>query len=694
MNYKMTPLMMFIFLLLLFLISIYFVYDFKKLEGFLSYNFDTPALNQLYISQYSKSNLVYKLHDSIYFDNINGNVIELFGKEFNPGKITTSRTDAIDKDGKTLTNIVLISRPPTTQAKMIIRHYDRSVGDVIDNSIIETNTINSFIYDMIPNESTLFTRDHLTYNYQILYISWGKDTIIHIYDCSQTKNINVGTYLFRSSYDPLHYLYRGNLIFPMISYRGNNISQNNTFQPEVLYDEKKQTSLFQLTSTILFDTTNRYLIVRAKKTISVYDGTLDSDGMNAKIIYENINEKGKIINTPNTINMNNFTKFQVLYISDTENSALILYVALPSTKKTLIAVLAMDPNVAGLLAIKCIKTFNQDNVSGLGLDGFELKNEQDQKLPSNDDKPIQAPSCNDKPIQAPSCNEKPIQASLRGSTYLGNRCSPAPSEDYVTPSLESAISDYFHRHWKENTSFVSNMSHLSQNNDYLITNQFKSPQGRQNDNDNAPTDSLGNNIDDFLTSLSNIRLSETVDSSGKKSIEYTGSLSRNFYLDSFLRNIPGLQITDRVTPTTSTTTTTPTTTTTTTPTTTTTTTPTTTTTTTPPTTTTTKTTTSTPTSSSTSTVTSLPTISTKAIPTSLPVQLNPPAMPYKNINYDENNNNSSYVYTASLKSPGPTFGNRIVPDGSADYYSYYGSLPEKEPSNFIPLAGNFSKFGM
>ena len=37
------------------------------------------------------------------------------------------------------------------------------------------------------------------------------------------------------------------------------------------------------------------LIVRANKAISVYDGTLDNDGMNAKIIYENINEKGSII---------------------------------------------------------------------------------------------------------------------------------------------------------------------------------------------------------------------------------------------------------------------------------------------------------------------------------------------------------------------------------------------------------------
>ena len=630
----MTPLMMFLFLLVLFLISIYFVYDLNKKEGFISYNQNTPTLNQLYISQYSKSNLVYKLFDSIYFDNINGNIIELFGKPFSNTSTTNRTTDIIDTNGSTLTDIILISRPVVSTSKMTIRYYDNSIGDVIvDNSIIENKTINSFIYDIIPNESTLYSNEHLSYNYQILYLSWGKDTMIHIYDCSNMKNVNIGTYLFRNSYDPLHFMYRGNLTSPIGTYREDNNPHNNSFQLEPLYDEKKQKSLFQLTSTVLFDTTCRHLIIRKNNAISVYDGTLNEDGINPKMIYTNINEIGKITNTPNTINMSNFNEFQVLYISDIEGSAFILYVAIPSTKKTLIAVLSMNPTIAGYLTIKCVKTFNQDNIGGLGLDGFEL-NKQDLKIPSS--------------------NEKPVQASLRGSTYLNNNTTPI--KDTSIPSLDSIISDYYHKYWNENQSLVSNTHHIPQRNDFLLTNEFKSPSTMNNVVNpihSSPTDSLGNNIDDLLSSLSRIKLSETVDSNGKKAIEYTGTLSRNYYLDCLLQNIPGF----RVTPS-------------------------------PPSTTTPPPSTTNPPPSTT------PRNPRSDIEHTYSAQINPPIQPFKNISYDENNTNSSYVYTSSLKSPGPTFGNRIVPEGSADYYSYYGSLPEKESSNFIPLAGNFSNFGM
>ena len=658
----MTPLMMFLFLLVLFLISIYFVHDINKKEGFISYNQNTPTLNQLYISQYSKANLVYKLFDSVYFDNINGNVIELFGKPFSNTSSTNRTTDVVDNTGSTLTDIILISRPVISNSKMTIRYYDNSIGDVIvDNSIIENKTINSFIYDIIPNESTLYSNEHLSYNYQILYLSWGKDTMIHIYDCSNMKNVNIGTYLFRNSYDPLHFMYRGNLTSSIGSYREDNNPQNNSFQMEPLYDEKKHKSLFQLTSTVLFDTTCRYLIVRRNKAISVYDGTLDEDGINPKMIYTNIQEMGKITNTPTTINMSNFNEFQVLYISDVEGSSFILYVAIPSTKKTLIAVLSMNPTIAGYLTIKCVKTFNQDNISGSGLDGFELKSVQDSKIPSS--------------------NEKPIQASLRGSTYVN--INPIPTKDTSIPSLDSVISDYYHKYWNENQSIVSN---TPQKNDFLLMNEFKSSD-KETVNP-IPTDSLGNNISDLLSSLSKIKLNETVDSNGKKSIEYTGTLSTNFYLDTLLRNIPGFRIPSSSSSTTSSTITPP-----------------------PPpppppssssTTSSTITLPPPPSSSSSSSTTLSKTLpspppppsnnlisSTTLNDKSPPVQINPPLQPFKNINYDENNINSSL-----LKSPGPTFGNRIVPEGSADFYSYYGSLPEKESSNFIPLAGNFSKFGM
>ena len=681
MNYKLTPLMMFIFILILFLISIYFVYNNTKIEGFISYNQSTPTLNQLYIAQYSKSNLVYKLFDSIYFDSINGNIIELFGKTFS-NTINTKTTDIIDTIGSTLTDIIVISRPVVSHSKMTIRYYDNSTSTVlVDDSIIEKKITNSFIYDIIPNESTLYSNSNILYNYQILYISWGKDTLIHVYDCFPMNNVNIGTFLFRNGYDPIHYMYRGNITTPLNSYRLDNIDTNNSFQPEILYDEKKQKSLFQLTSHVLFDTTCRHLIIRKNNTISVYDGTLDNDGINAKSIYSNIGEIGKIINTPDVINMNNFSEFRVLYISDIEGANLILYIAIPSTKKTVIAILSMNPSLSGYLMIKNIKTFNQDNIIGLGLDGFEVKN-MENKITSN---------------------EKPTQPSLQGSTYLNNTINTLPivKKDSSIPSLDSVISNYYKTYWNENQSLIPDTTNVIQKNDYLLTNEFKS----SNNNDNTVSNT---NINDLITTTSDIKRNENIDSSGNKTIEYNGNLFKNYSIDNFLKSITGITLSENKFPVST---------------------PTSSLSMTPPPTIPSPTPTipsptltipSTPPTLTTPTLTSLPpppslstsppTVTSLSIPVSkstinpsststststtvtsntTPVQILNPTEPYKKIDYG-----SDASYKSSIQPPGPTFGNRIVPDGNVDYYSYYGSIPEKESSNFTSLSSDFSKFGV
>ena len=39
---------------------------------------------------------------------------------------------------------------------------------------------NSYAYDKIPNESTLYSNQNISCNYQVLYISRGNNTIINI----------------------------------------------------------------------------------------------------------------------------------------------------------------------------------------------------------------------------------------------------------------------------------------------------------------------------------------------------------------------------------------------------------------------------------------------------------------------------------------------------------------------------------
>ena len=444
MNYKSTPLVMFLFILVLFLISIYFIYNVGKTEGFISYNQNIPTLNQLYISQYSKSNLVYKLFDSIYFDSINGNIIELFGQQYSTAckRNHKQTTNIVDTTGSSLTDIVLISRPVVSNSNMTIRYYNNSPTSnvMVDNSIIEDKITNSFIYGIIPNESILHSNENISYNYQVLYVAWGKDTIVHLYDCSPMKNVNIGTFLFIKGYDPMQYLYKGNLTSPLGVYIPdvNMDNKNNSFQPEILYDANKQTSLFQLTSHVLFDTTCRYLIVRKSNSISVYDGTFDSDGISPKMIYTDIQTTGVIKKTPDSIDTNLTTGFRVLYILDREGSNLILYIAIPSTKKTMIAILSVSSSVPGHLMLKNVKTFNQDSTNSSGLDGFDIVKK------ANTIQPTAIPN-----QQTATLNQQtatPNQQSLQGTNYIQNTNDSVDTRDetdYSIPSLDSFIIIYY-----------------------------------------------------------------------------------------------------------------------------------------------------------------------------------------------------------------------------------------------------------
>jgi hypothetical protein len=54
------------------------------------------------------------------------------------------------------------------------------------------------------------------------------------------------------------------------------------------------------------------------------------------------------------------------------------------------------------------------------------------------------------------------------------------------------------------------------------------------------------------------------------------------------------------------------------------------------------------------------------------------------------NNQRNSVYTPDGTTPG--IGEGGVP-GGADPFSYYGAIPKKGSSNFMPITADFSKFG-
>ena len=155
-----------------------------------------------------------------------------------------------------------------------------------------------------------------------------------------------------------------------------------------------------------------------------------------------------------------------MYILDTEGSNLILYIAIPSTKKTMIAILSVSSSVPGHLMLKNVKTFNQDNTNSSGLDGFDI---------------IKKP----KTIQP---NAIPNQPSLQGTNYIQDTNSSIVKQDENNssiPSLDSVIANYYKTYWNENQSLVPTTNIVNQRNDFLLTNDFKT-----SDSSRVSTESL------------------------------------------------------------------------------------------------------------------------------------------------------------------------------------------------------------
>ena len=362
------------FLCLLILLVLWVIFVYNVPEGMIQYQYssDKNGLNSLKIPQYGKS--VFKLYDSIYFDNYSGNVIELFGNNYD-----SSSPNNIDTTGSSLTFLTLLSRGSTTTGSIStpqINTFDLSMGIMskVPESFLENQIRTDYKNWTYPTSSDLAviqsknTKTTPTPIYQIFNISWGLDTIIHLYEFDQSKGTNIGTYLFSQNTDPVHTLSTCMIPMPTISSTDTNHETKYTSLNE--YCKGKE--IFQVFSNVYFDTTNRYLIVKNTKGFTIYNGTNDTNGP-----VKQFTDVASVDTVPATFSNHNF---EVLYIP-VSDSCFVLYVKL-SNNKTLVVVFTCDSANSKLLSIINLVRFNPDSTNGV--DGLFNISPSSQKTSSTD----------------------------------------------------------------------------------------------------------------------------------------------------------------------------------------------------------------------------------------------------------------------------------------------------------------------
>ena len=321
---KVTALLLFLILLIVLVVSVIVGKSVWK-EGFISYQESKNSKQNnpysLIIPTYSNSQSVTKLFDNLYFDTKNANLIEIDSPKYVTG-------GSVDLIGNTIISTTITPRDnfgnsSVYNGNVILTQSNRAESGI---NIISSN-YSSFVYT---------SKSMNTDRYIVMYIPWNTNTYIHILDT--TNDTHVGTYgMSNGNFNIYNWPTDSNGVSSQ-SIGLSNLSddtdpKNNGFISDNFYDPHKV--LYQLSKYVKYDITNGSLIVQTQNTpkaITIYNRL-------NPITSVQVTAPNTISNTPST--MQSIT-FSPNIIKDTLGNNVVLYI--PDGTNTLVAIISKMNN--------------------------------------------------------------------------------------------------------------------------------------------------------------------------------------------------------------------------------------------------------------------------------------------------------------------------------------------------------------
>jgi len=347
---KVTALLLFLILLIVLVVSVIVGKSVWK-EGFISYQQSNKSTQSnpyaLTIPTYSNKPVT-KLFDNLYFDTGNGNLIEIDSPKYVTG-------GSVDLIGNTITSTTITPRSNFGNS----RTYNGNVSLTQSNTAESGYTLSSSYSTFVYNSKSVNTD-----KYCVMYIPWNTNTYIHILDT--TNNTHVGTYgttnnvlnIYNWPTDPATGV-------PSQSTGLSNPStdidpNNNGFVSDNYYDPNKV--LYQLSKYVKYDITNGCLIVQTQNTpkaVTIYNRL-------NPITSVNVTSPNTISNTPSTVQS---ITFSPNIIQDILGNNVVLYI--PDGTNTLVAIISNKVNTGYTLANAVRFTANAvDTGSGSNANGL------------------------------------------------------------------------------------------------------------------------------------------------------------------------------------------------------------------------------------------------------------------------------------------------------------------------------------
>ena len=332
---KLSPATIFILLLIFLVLSVLFCrWAMREVDGFIGYKVDTPTLETVTLPMYSDRNKLHKMYDSLYFDIKNGNIVEIDATAY------TGVSGNIDATGSTITALHVLPRIGNSSKSYTIQQ----ITDVIPAPATTTdNSYQSKVYQ---------TKSSATATYTVFMMPWHDNTYVHVMNNSTAKPENVGTYAFTYNSSALQYDYTVNAAMVGIDKsRADTNSKNNTLIIDPIYNTKRK--VYQLSEFVKYDVSNSNILVSAgDKEMKVYTRNGSSAQTLSATAVNQETTNGDDLSSVANIN------FAPRVIYDLCGQNMIVYV--PNAKKTLVALVCYNNNEK--LDLRNVCRFNENGL--------------------------------------------------------------------------------------------------------------------------------------------------------------------------------------------------------------------------------------------------------------------------------------------------------------------------------------------
>uniref|UniRef100_A0A6C0DLW1 Uncharacterized protein n=1 Tax=viral metagenome TaxID=1070528 RepID=A0A6C0DLW1_9ZZZZ len=337
---KLTPFLIFLLLLIVLVISVIIGNKYSR-EGFINFHNDKNPINEVWVPQYSKTKNVTKIYDNIFYDTTNGNLIELDASGLTGGARVENNTDT---SGSTINNILVTPR----DAKFtFIFRTDLSNGKVISQNTdvgLKSTLDKSFKSWSYPSQCVNTDKSNT------FYIPWSDSTYITTIQEAANK-INGVTTLF----GPGNTINNINIvdISSVSSYFEDTDGNNGKSVIDNMYDTSR--NVYQLSKYVKYDTFNSNLIIQS------------GDNTNKKLtVYDRYKTKSEIttVPTPNTNDTKTSTipnvGFNSWNVLDVCGQNLVIYSCVGV--KTVVALATYKDNSKTKIVLRNVVRFNDKTV--------------------------------------------------------------------------------------------------------------------------------------------------------------------------------------------------------------------------------------------------------------------------------------------------------------------------------------------